>query len=251
MIEHKKLIEIFRTRTSVPKYLFQGPLFSVAKNNHSENIKERLLKTFAGQELLVAHEGFNQFDLAVSLAYKKIINQGNSFEDIKFTIANFSSALNRKDGGKTRKFIVEAFRKSNNFHLCFDFGRSHAFDGYRLNKFKEIGANQFQVSFNTDYLFMVYSEKDIFDIDIDLFLSLQLGLQSWLYGFMCSIPEQTKIDLDVLHEFSGSNYKSCSDFKKAIKEALNALYKKGIIEWRHGVTRDGIVFWKYKNPFIK
>ena len=83
-----------------------------------------------------------------------------------------------------------------------------------------------------------------------MFLSLQVGLQSWLYGFICSVPEMTTIGVDVLHKFSGSNYNTQSDFKKAVKDSLSVLSNKGIIDWRYGVSRDGLVYWQYKNPFV-
>lgn len=244
-----KRVEKFRIKHSVSKYLLQGSLFPVTKNIKDNAKKEALIKTYNGRELLVTHNGFTQFDLAVSLAYKKIINRHHNFEDIQFTVADFAHALNRADGGKTRLLIFEAFKRSNSFHLCFDFGKNHSFDGYRLNSFKEETSNVFRASFNMNYLSVAYHEEDTCNIDIDVFLSLQLGLQSWLYGFICSEPNQSMVSLDEVHLFSGSNYKNSSDFKKAVKEALSALYKKGIIEWKHGVTRDGIVFWQYKNPF--
>lgn len=237
----------FKKQTTVPKYLFQGPLFPVS-SKRKKNC-ETLIKTYSNNEILVMQEGFTQFDLAVSLAYKKIINQHSSFEDIKFSIADFSKALNRHEGGKTRTLILEALKRSNKFHLCFDFGKGNSFDGYRLKEFEESRQGYFKVAFNTEYLSMAYCEDDIFDINIDIFLSLQLGLQSWLYGFICTIPDKKEICLDILHDYSGSNYKNQSDFKKAVKNAMTVLHKKGIIGWRHGITRNNEVFWEYKNPF--
>lgn len=244
---HAKPVDIFRVKSTVPKYLLQGSLFAASRI--ATPPIDNIIQMYDGKELEVHHRGFTQFDLAVSLAYKRIINQHRNFDDIKFSIAEFARALNRIDGGKTRQFILEAFRKSNDFHLCFDFGTGRSFDGSRLNSFRETRKNVFNVSFNMDYLSMTYDSTDTCDIDIDMFMSLQLGLQSWLYGFICSVPELDHIDIDLLYRFSGSNYKNSSDFRKAIKEALSALYKKGILGWRHGIARYGEVFWEYKNPF--
>ncbi len=240
-------VQRFKNQTTVPKYLFQGSLFPVSnKKNMNRDV---LIKTYGNNEILVMQEGFTQFDLAVSLAYKKIINNHVSFEDIRFSIADFSRALNRHEGGKTRALILDALKRSNKFHLCFDFGNGNSFDGYRLNKFEENCPGYFKVAFNTDYLSMAYCENDVFNINIDMFLSLQLGLQSWLYGFICTIPDKNQICLDLLHDYSGSNYKNQSDFKKAVKHAMTALHERGILGWRHGITRSNEVFWEYKNPF--
>jgi hypothetical protein len=243
-------INCFREKSTVPKYLLQGAIFP-AKRQGVSGSKECCIKTFEGQEVLVQHQGFTQFDLAVSLAYKKIINQHQGFYNVNFSIVDFAKALNRKDGGKTRDLILAAFDRSNKFHLCLEFQHG-LFEGYRLNSFEETQKGKFKVSFNMDYLSMVYDDYDTcdIDIDIDMFLSLKIGLQSWLYGFICSVPGMTNISIDALHELSGSNYKNQSDFKKAVKEALYSLCNKRIIDWRHGVSRDGLVFWKFINPFV-
>lgn len=249
MFAENKQVDCFRGKSSVPKYLLQGTLFPATKSPEGVK-KERLIETYSGKTLSVSHEGFSQFDLAVSLAYKKIITKHNNFDEVVFNIIDFSNAMNRKDGGKTRQYILEAFRRSNEFHLCFNFNNGN-FDGYRLNKFTEIRTNEFKIAFNMDYLSMVYDENEVCDINIDIFLSLQLGLQSWLYGFICSVPDMKSLDIDNLHKYSGSNYQSQSDFKKAVKHALYVLHKKGVIGWSHGITRDGKVFWQYENPFAQ
>lgn len=245
---NQKQIECFRARTTVPKYLFQGNLFAVSKRSQCIPSKDTRIKTLDNSELIVSCEGFTQFDLAVSLAYKKIINANKNFDDIYFTISDFARALNRNEGGKTRKLILEAFVRSNNFHLSLKNKSGQEFDGYRLKKFEEVQNNKFRITFNLDYLTMAYEENEVCNIDMEIFLNLRPGLQSWLYGFICSISGQCSIDLDLLHDLSGSNYKNRGDFKKAIKEALTILYKKGILGWRHGVSRDNIVYWEYLDP---
>lgn len=105
----------------------------------------------------------------------------------------------------------------------------------------------FSIDFNMDYMSVSYGETDVCDIDLDMYLKLPSGLISWFYGFMCSEKDLETIDLDRLHYLSGSNYASRGDFKKAVKYALDYLYKANTIHWQHGVTRHNVVFWKYKH----
>lgn len=234
-------LQCFRKDSMVPKYLLQGDLFPARKC--PEPLKtETLIKTFEGTELLVHHDGFTQFDLAVSLAYKRIINQSKNISNVEFTIAEFAKALNRVDGGKTRSTIIEAFKRSNSFYMNFEMN-DDSFSGYRLTKFEEVEMNKFKVAFNIDYMNMVYDESDVVYVDLDLFFKLNFGLQSWLYGLFCSLPHMNQIDMDTLYDLSGVEYKNQSDFKKAIKESLGALNKAGIIGWRYGVTRSNEVYW--------
>lgn len=239
-------IEHFRKLDNVPKYLFQSAIFPASSKIRNEDQVRKTVKTFSGRDIEVSHPGFTQFDLAVSIAYKKIINKCGRFENVTFSLSDFAKCLNRIDGGKTRKFILEAFRKSNSFSLAFDFGNGNSFGGYRLNNFQETSSGEFNIDFNLDYMSVVYTKEDLCEMDLDLYLDLPCGLISWLYGFICTEPTLKNVSLDSLHYLSGSNYKHSSDFKKAVKYALAYLQKRNIIDWRYGVTRDDSVYWDKK-----
>lgn len=237
-----KLNEI-QAVTKIAKILVQGSLYSVT-NKVDYGVKKRLIKTINNTEFLSISPELSQFDLAFTLAYKKLIFQQHRVEDVSVSIPDFVRLLNRSDGGKTRKLIQKSIEKHLESCVCFDFGRGCQFDGHRYSKIAEVGQNNFKISGNMDYLYAAYEESC--SINIDKFLSLSLGLQSWLYGFFCAYPYLSSIDLDTLHTISGSNYKDAHDFKKAIKSAFKVLESKNIIDWSYGITRDGMVFWKNK-----
>lgn len=241
-----RTIECFRKMEYVPKYLFQSSIFPASTKIQNEGLIRKTVTTFSGREIEVSHPGFTQFDLAVSIAYKKIITKCGRFDNITFSLGEFAKCLNRSDGGKTRKYILEAFKKSNRFSLAFDFGSGHSFDGFRLDSFQEKSNGEFNIDFNLDYMSVVYTKEDLCEMDLNLYLDLPCGLISWLYGFICTEPELKTISLDSLHYLSGSNYKNSGDFKKAVKYALTYLQKRNIVNWRYGVTREGSVFWDKK-----
>lgn len=232
----------FRIPTSVPKYLLQGPLFPATKTSKISD-REQRLKLFDGTELWTRPNGFTQYDLALSLAYKKLFVKQDSIENIAFTLGDFARALNRADGGKNRDLMLAAFHRSKHFALGFEDGKA-CFDGLRLGQFVEIEQNRFHASFNLDYIEQFYEHPHTISyLDIDFYLSLPLGLLSWLYGFICSEPHLKIMGLGDVHYFSGSNYRHSRFFKKAVKKALDVLFHRGVIKWRHGVTRDDVVYW--------
>lgn len=143
MINDDGVIARFKKLDTVPKYFFQSPIFPASIMSRKLHAKSKLIETYSGQEIEVTHPGFNQIDLAVSIAFKKIITNCKRFDSIDFTIREFSKCLGRADGGKTRKLILDAFERSNHFSLAFDFGEGKVFDGQRLKKFEEISAGVF------------------------------------------------------------------------------------------------------------
>lgn len=97
---NQKNIELYRRQTSVPRYLFQSNLFPVSTLTvYSPG--EQYIKTLCGDELLVNNAGLSQFDLVLSLAYKKIINTNDNFANVTFTLADIIQSFNRKEGGNT------------------------------------------------------------------------------------------------------------------------------------------------------
>lgn len=140
---------------------------------------------------------------------------------------------------------MESIIRNNNLYLCFQLSGSK-FEGFRLGHFYELEDGVYNLSLNPDYLENAYDHDILCDIDIDLMLRLRPGLQTWLYGFMNAYPDMAKLPIDMLHDLSGSNYRNQNDFKKAVKAALAVLYQRGVIDWSHGVARDGMVFWEKK-----
>lgn len=231
-------------------HLLQSPLYSASKHIPLTTVvssKERIIETYNRQEIIVTASQFSQFDLAVVFAARKLQECQKRFENMRVSLADLIHAMKRYDGGNTRKLVIQSLKKYRDFNTCLQSKTGVEFEGHKVNKIIEEAQNHLTLSFNEEYLSKFYEHDKICKININKFLSLPLGLQSWLYGFYCSAPTTSSIHLDSLHAISGSNYKNAYDFKKAVKMALKELEQRNIISWRHGVTRDGIVFWEIKN----
>jgi len=239
----------FKQETAVPKFMLQSNLFAVSRKNETSPITEAI-RPYQSKTFFAQHSGLTQYHLALTLALKRIISKQRNMESVTFDLATLVATMQRKEGGKTRSQILNAL-KTANFELTYPVNEQPIFEGNVYKTLEENRKNHFTVELNSNYLLNMYQENAVCHIDTDTFLSLQPGIQTWLFGFMSSLPELTEITAKELHALSGSHYSHINDFKKSLRVALSVLQKRKIISSKHGVERDGSVHWQLLPEFKK
>jgi hypothetical protein len=92
------------------KYLFQGPFFAVSSHYVSTRFTGKIIKNYRDNTVVTISSRFSQFDLAVSLAIRKIISQRHQ-TNIEISLADIIHAMRRFDGGNTRQLVLNSIKK--------------------------------------------------------------------------------------------------------------------------------------------
>jgi len=235
-----------KSRQVLPRYLFQSALFPAIRKIPTLAIK-REVAAFNQKNFTVIADTLTQFDLSILLALRKLTPPHDREQAVQATLAQLIGAMARKDGSQTRESVARRLTRCNHY-LIYEGPSGQCFEGFCFKALKITSPSNLEFIWHPEYLALFEHPEENCLIDIDRILGLYSSLKGWLYGFMCANPTCQSAPLVDLKQLTGQHYHDIVNFRKAISQALASLYTRGLIEWTHGIKRDGTVFWRLVMP---
>lgn len=223
----------------VPNVALRGALFSI--NQEREMVKKRRrLATVDGYQVMFKGERFNQHDLDLWEMLLHIGRQQHFGKHIKFVGSDLLKALGRATGGTDYEDLKEDISRLMGGVVEITFtDTNETFIGSLIH-------NAYRVEATQSYV-LVFDEKmrKLYDagythVDWEQRVKLKRNsLAKWLHGFYATHAAPMEYKVATIYELCGSTTGRLTDFRTALRTALEKLKDVGAItSWKIDKATD-------------
>lgn len=213
----------------VPNIALRSALFSVAQTRKTAT-KRQLLETLNGQEIRFKGERFNQHDLDLWEMLLHFSRKTPPGEKVEFTANKLLKALGRGTGGTDHEELKEDIARliSGVVEITWT-NTGKTFIGHLVDKaFRDENTQRYVVIFDEKIL-MLY-DQGYTRVD---WRQRQLlagnSLAKWLHGSFASHAAPKQYKVATIKALCGSSFDRLTDFRKALRVALDRLVDVGAL----------------------
>lgn len=223
----------------VPNAALRGALFSV--NQEREVAKKRQkLATVDGYQIIFKGERFNQRDLDLWEMLLHIGRQQSYGKQIEFVASDLLKALGRATGGADYEELKEdmARLKGGAVEVLFTDINQTFSGGLIQNFYRDETTQRYAIVFD-DKMRKLY-DAGYTHVDWEQRRKLKgNNLAQWLHGFYATHAAPLRYKVETIRELCGSTTERLTDFRKALRVALEKLKGAGAItSWNIDAKSD-------------
>lgn len=223
----------------VPNAALRGALFSV--NQEREVAKKRQkLATVDGYQIIFKGERFNQRDLDLWEMLLHIGRQQRYGKQIEFVASDLLKALGRATGGGDYEELKEdmARLKGGAVEVLFTDINQTFSGGLIQNFYRDEATQRYAIVFD-DKMRKLY-DAGYTHVDWEQRRKLKgNNLAQWLHGFYATHAAPLRYKVETIRELCGSTTERLTDFRKALRVALEKLKGVGAItSWNIDAKSD-------------
>lgn len=213
----------------VPNAALRGALFSISKEREMAKKRQRLA-TVDGYQIMFKGERYNQRDLDLWEMLLHIGRQQSYGKHIEFIASDLLKALGRATGGADYEELKEDISRLMGGVVEITFtDTNETFIGSLIhNAYREETTQRYAIVFD-EKMRKLY-DAGYTHVDWEQRTKLKdNSLAKWLHGFYATHAAPLRYKVETIKELCGSTTERLTDFRKALRTALDKLQEAGAI----------------------
>lgn len=213
----------------VPNAALRGALFSISKERDMAKKRQRLA-TVDGYQVMFKGERFNQNDLDLWEMLLHIGRQHPYGKHIEFVASDLLKALGRVTGGADYEVLKEDISRlmGGVVEITFTDTKETFIGSLIHNAYREETTQRYVIVFD-EKMRKLY-DAGYTHVDWEQRMKLKdNSLAKWLHGFYATHASPLRYKVETIKELCGSTTVRLTDFRKALRTALDKLKATGAI----------------------
>lgn len=213
----------------VPNAALRGALFSISKERDMAKKRQRLA-TVDGYQVMFKGERFNQNDLDLWEMLLHIGRQHPYGKHIEFVASDLLKALGRVTGGADYEVLKEDISRlmGGVVEITFTDTKETFIGSLIHNAYREETTQRYVIVFD-EKMRKLY-DAGYTHVDWEQRMKLKdNSLAKWLHGFYATHASPLRYKVETIKELCGSTTVRLTDFRKALRTALDKLKAAGAI----------------------